>query len=100
MNTIEGLEFYEHKETPGLGGEVDNPNWKKIWKGKKVYDISNMVGIEVIKGKANASDNNIAYKVDGLSGATITSKGVTNMMRYWFGENGYKSALENLTYGS
>lgn len=100
LNTIEGLEFYEHKETPGLGGEVDNPNWKKIWKGKKVYDISNMVGIEVIKGKANASDKNIAYKVDGLSGATITSKGVTNMMHYWFGENGYKSALENLTYGS
>ena len=100
LNTIEGLEFYEHKETPGLGGEVDNPNWKKIWKGKKVYDISNMVGIEVIKGKPVASDKNIAYKVDGLSGATITSKGVTNMMQYWFGDNGYKSALENLNNGS
>jgi len=100
LNTIEGLEFYEHKETPGLGGEVDNPNWKKLWKGKKVYDISNMVGIEVIKGKPVASDKNIAYKVDGLSGATITSKGVTNMMQYWFGDNGYKSALENLNNGS
>ena len=100
LNTIEGLEFYEHKETPGLGGEVDNPNWKKIWKGKKVYDISKLVGIEVIKGKTQANDAKIAYKVDGLSGATLTSRGITNMMHYWFGKNGYKSALENLSNGS
>jgi len=100
LNTIEGLEFYEHKETPGLGGEVDNPNWKKIWKGKKVYDISKLVSIEVIKGKTEANDTKITYKVDGLSGATLTSRGVTNMMHYWFGKNGYKSALENLSNGS
>ncbi|MEK9649847.1 MAG: Na(+)-translocating NADH-quinone reductase subunit C [Gammaproteobacteria bacterium] len=100
LNTIQGLEFYEHKETPGLGGEVDNPNWKNIWKGKKIYDISSLVSIEVVKGKTSADDKNIAYKVDGLSGATLTSRGVTNMMHYWFGDNGYKSALEKLSNGS
>src|SRR5690606_8511703 len=33
-NTIVGLGFYEHAETPGLGGEVDNPRWKAVWQGK------------------------------------------------------------------
>jgi Na+-transporting NADH:ubiquinone oxidoreductase subunit C len=100
LNTIEGLEFYEHKETPGLGGEVDNPNWKNLWKGKKIYDLRNLVEIEVIKGKVSQNDLNIAYKVDGLSGATLTSRGITNMMHYWFGDNGYKTALEGLKNGS
>ena len=50
LNTIVGLEFYKHKETPGLGAEVDNPNWKNLWNGKKVYDENGLVQIEVIKG--------------------------------------------------
>ena len=99
LNTVEGLEFYSHKETPGLGGEVDNPRWKKIWIGKKVYNNNKNVSLEVIKGAVNPQDQNIDYKVDGLSGATLTSRGVTNMLAYWFGESGYKQVLENLKNG-
>ncbi len=82
--TISGITFYKHAETPGLGGEVDNPSWKGLWKGKKAYKPgSDEVAIEVIK---NASDE---YGVDSLSGATITSRGVTNMLTFWLGESGF-----------
>jgi Na+-transporting NADH:ubiquinone oxidoreductase subunit C len=83
-NTVSGITYYKHVETPGLGGEVDNPVWKGSWKGKKVFEPgSSEVAVEVVK---NARGE---YQVDALSGATITSRGVTNMMRFWLGENGF-----------
>ncbi len=85
--TIRGVSYYEHKETPGLGGEVDNALWKAKWPGKLIYNGDGTVGVEV--AKAASGD----YQVDALSGATITSQGVTNMMRYWLGESGFKSLL-------
>ena len=91
--------FYEKKETPGLGAEVDNPNWKNSWKGKKIYK-NNEVVLSVIKGKVDNTDSQAAYKVDGLSGATITSRGVSNMVSYWFGESGYSQLLKELDYES
>ena len=51
-NTVRGITYYDHKETPGLGGEVDNPRWKSMWPGRKIYDDSGNVEIEVIKGQA------------------------------------------------
>ena len=75
FNTVAGLEFYEHKETPGLGAEVDNPRWKALWPGKKIYKDDEVV-LSVIKGKVQTGDVNSNYKVDGLSGATLTSRGV------------------------
>jgi Na+-transporting NADH:ubiquinone oxidoreductase subunit C len=99
FNTVSGIEFYEHKETPGLGAEVDNPKWKASWKGKKIYK-DNEVVLSVIKGKVDESDLQSTYKVDGLSGATITSRGVTNMVSYWFGESGYSQLLRELNYES
>ena len=98
-NTIVGLGFYEHKETPGLGGEVDNPNWKAIWNGKKLYDESGGVAIQVLKGAVDSGAANAQHKVDGLSGATLTSRGISNLMNFWFGENGYKPFLTNLKKG-
>ena len=65
FNTVAGLEFYEHKETPGLGAEVDNPKWKSLWPGKQLYK-NNEVALEVIKGKVPEGDMNLAYKVDCL----------------------------------
>lgn len=95
--TIRGLTYYKHGETPGLGGEVDNPRWKEIWRtGKQVYDANWNVGLRVVKGEVNANDTRAEYKVDGLSGATITSNGVTNMIHYWFGPHGFRPFLENL----
>ena len=99
FNTVSGIEFYEHKETPGLGAEVDNPKWKTSWKGKKIYD-DNQVSLKVIKGKVEDGDTMSMYKVDGLSGATITSRGVSNMVSYWFSDSGYANLLKELNYES
>ena len=99
FNTVAGLEFYEHKETPGLGAEVDNPKWKALWPGKQLYKDDDVV-LEVIKGKVPADDSNLAYKVDGLSGATITSRGVSNMIKYWFSDSGYANLFNELDYES
>ena len=99
FNTVAGLEFYDHKETPGLGAEVDNPKWKAMWPGKKIYE-NDQVKLAVMKGKVETDDANIDYKVDGLSGATLTSRGVTNMISYWFGESGYAKLFKELSYES
>ncbi len=98
-NTVAGLGFYEHAETPGLGGEVDNPNWKSQWEGKKVYGEDGNVQLSVIKGSVDSSDPNAQHKVDGLSGATLTSKGVSNLVEFWLGDMGFKPFLKNLREG-
>lgn len=91
--TIQGLTFYEHAETPGLGGEVDNPAWKAQWEDQKLYDDSGEPAALVYKGSAPEGN---PYAVDGLSGATITSRGVTNLLRYWASEDGYGPFLTQL----
>ena len=93
LETIQGLTFYQHKETPGLGGEVDNPRWKALWDGRKLYGDDGNPKAEVIKGPAPKGD---LYAVDGLSGATITSRGVTNLIRYWASDDGYGEFLKKL----
>ena len=97
-NTVAGLGFYEHKETPGLGGEVDNPSWKAKWVGKKIYD-GEKATIAVIKGSVDSSKPEAVYQVDGLSGATLTSKGVHNLMQFWMGDSGFARFLANLKAG-
>lgn len=97
FQTIAGLTYYEHAETPGLGGEVDNVSWKEKWKGKAIYSDDGEVEIEVIKGIADAGDK---YAIDGLSGATITSRGVTNMLRFWLGPEGFGPYIQNQKSGS
>lgn len=87
--TIKGLGFYEHGETPGLGGEVDNPAWKAQWKDKEAMDENYKPEIHVIKGSVDNNDPNAKYKVDGLSGATMTSNGVTGLVQYWLGQDGF-----------
>ena len=94
--TINGFAFYEHGETPGLGGEVDNPLWKAQWIGKKAFDETWNTRIEVLKGKVNPNSPNIEYQVDGLSGATITSRGVRDLLQYWLGEDGFGPFLNNI----
>jgi Na+-transporting NADH:ubiquinone oxidoreductase subunit C len=93
--TVSGLNFYEHSETPGLGGEVDNPRWQDKWReDKRIYDDQWNVLLRVIKGEVPPADEQADYKVDGLSGATLTSNGVTNMIAYWFGEHGFRPFLQ------
>lgn len=97
-NTIAGLGFYEHGETPGLGGEVDNPRWKAQWPGKKVYRDGE-AAIALAKGSVDASSPDAQWRVDGLSGATLTSRGVTDLVQFWLGENGFKPFLNKLKTG-
>lgn len=87
-NTINGITFYEHGETPGLGGEVDNPKWKALWPGRKVYDDAGVPQIRVIKGQAGPAASD-PHRIDGLAGATITSNGVSNLVKFWFGPDGF-----------
>ena len=91
--TIRGITFYEHGETPGLGGEVDNPRWKGLWPGRLAFDDRGNPAITVKKGIAGSVEND-PYQVDGLSGATITSRGVTNLVRFWLGDDGFGPYLD------
>ena len=103
FNTVAGITFYEHGETPGLGGEIDNPNWKALWDGKKIYKEgevgSNNVLLTVLKGKVGSATPEPEYKVDGLSGATLTGRGVDNLVKFWMGSMGYAKYLDNLKNG-
>lgn len=87
--TIAGLGFYAHKETPGLGGEVDNPRWKAQWPGKLIYDAQGAPAIRLLKGGARSR-----HEVDALAGATLTSRGVENLVRFWTGELGFGPFLQ------
>jgi len=94
-NTVRELVYYKQKETPGLGGEVQNPSWKAKWNGKKLFKDGD-VAIQVKKNADSSSD----YVVDALSGATLTSNGVQNTLSYWAGDNGYGPFLKNQTWKS
>lgn len=99
LRTITGITFYDHKETPGLGGEVDNPRWKNAWAGKQAFDDQGQVAIEVARGEVDPGSDEADHQVSGLSGATITSRGVNNLVRYWLGEHGYGPFLSTLEQG-
>ena len=96
LNTVSGITFYEHQETAGLGGEVDNPAWKSIWVGKQIYAVDGSVALKVIKGSVSSTSLNAKHEIDGLSGATFTSRGVQNMIAFWLGKDGFGPVLESM----
>ncbi len=100
INTVLGLGFYEHGETPGLGGEVDNPKWKAIWPSKQVFDADGNIAIKIVKGGVDPSRATAVHEVDALAGATLTSQGVENLVRFWLGNLGYEKYLQKLRDGS
>jgi Na+-transporting NADH:ubiquinone oxidoreductase subunit C len=77
-NTVAGASFDHKSETPGMGAEMkDNPQFKTQFEGKKIFDNSGkMVSIKVVKGGAKDKE----HDVDAISGATLTSDGITNML--------------------
>ena len=93
--TVLGLTFYQHGETPGLGGEVDNPRWKALWKGRLAYDENWQPAIEVIKGVAGTPEED-PHRIDGLSGATLTSRGVSELIRFWLSDDAFGPYLKHL----
>jgi Na+-transporting NADH:ubiquinone oxidoreductase subunit C len=96
--TIQGLTFYEHAETAGLGGEVDNPRWKALWPGRLAFDEDWVPRIAVKKGAAGPVGTD-PYHVDGLSGSTLTSNGVTNLIHFWLGDDGFGPYLARYRSG-
>jgi Na+-transporting NADH:ubiquinone oxidoreductase subunit C len=87
--TVKGIIFYKHNETPGLGGEIQNPQWTATWEGKELP-------IQIVKGTAG----NDEHKIDGLSGATLTSNGVDHAVDFWTGENGFGPFLAKVRKGA
>jgi Na+-transporting NADH:ubiquinone oxidoreductase subunit C len=94
--TVQGLSFYDQGETPGLGGEIVNPKWRAKWQDKRIYDDAGATRIEVVKGPVDATSPDAVHQVDAIAGATLTSRGVNNLVRFWFGDQGYKVLLERI----
>ncbi|MGR9073132.1 MAG: Na(+)-translocating NADH-quinone reductase subunit C [Gammaproteobacteria bacterium] len=96
FKTVAGVTFYRHGETPGLGGEIDNSDWQRQWKGKRAIDDQGRVILDVVRGEADLASKEVAHQIDGLAGATLTSRGVDRMLKYWLGRNGYGPFLTRL----
>lgn len=96
LNTVVGLGFYQQGETPGLGGEVDNPRWKAKWKDKTLFAADGTPNIQIVKGGVREDSPEISHQVDALAGASLTSRGVNNLLHFWLGENGFGKLLNNL----
>jgi len=109
--TVQSINFYDQAETPGLGGEVVNPKWRALWKGKKVYAEANqgtsekgLIGeagkgepaLALIKGTVDATKAGSQHQVDGLAGASLTSTGVTHLVRYWMSKEGFSTYLSKV----
>ncbi|EPW6429180.1 Na(+)-translocating NADH-quinone reductase subunit C [Vibrio parahaemolyticus] len=95
-NTVSGITYYEQGETPGLGGEVENPSWRAQWVGKKLFDENHKPAIKVVKGGAPAGSE---HGVDGLSGATLTGNGVQGTFDFWLGDMGFGPFLAKVRDG-
>lgn len=95
-NTVEALTFFEHEETPGLGAQIDDPEWRSQWQGKKARDEEGEIRIGVAKGSVEPNAPEATYQVDGISGATRTSNAVTRLLRFWLGDYGFGPFLERI----
>jgi len=89
LKTVDSVSFYEHAETPGLGGEIENSQWKNSWRGKTALDGDGKVLLEVLTGTVDRSNPRAGSQIDGLSGATRTTRGVDQLVKFWLGEDGY-----------
>lgn len=87
LNTIAGINFYQHGETPGLGGEIANPAWQKKWEKKDVF--AGRASLPTITVMRNGTPNLKNDQIDGIAGSTLTAVGVQNAVRFWLGKSGY-----------
>lgn len=94
--TVKGLTFYEDGETPGLGGEINNPRWQARWVGRQLFDDQGEARLRVIRGSPDPNSPEAIHQVDGISGATLTVNGVNNAVEYWFGGSGFGPFLARL----
>jgi Na+-transporting NADH:ubiquinone oxidoreductase subunit C len=85
--TVRGITFYKHGETPGLGAEIEQAWFQKNFVGKTVYSVKEkkVTPIIVVKGKATDQyqGDKLNYHVDGITAATLTGAGVTDLLNRW-----------------
>jgi len=96
LQTVAGLGFYSHRETPGLGGEVDNPSWKAQWPGVRLFNDAGNPAVQLVKTRSEPGSVAAQHEVDALSGATLTNRGVENLIRFWTGDLGFGPFLNYL----
>lgn len=94
LDTVAALTVYEQGETPGLGSRVENPAWQALWPGKNIADETGAIRISVVRGQASGP-----HEVDGITGATRTMTGITNMLQFWLGDHGFGPFLARLRAG-
>jgi Na+-transporting NADH:ubiquinone oxidoreductase subunit C len=105
LNTVKGVKFSHVGETPGLGARIADAEIQGRYAGKKLFEGPEMVAIMMQKGENGGGSASIAafkdnpHAVDGMSGATITGKGVNNMLAEYF-KQGYKNFLLNKKGGN
>lgn len=99
LRTIAGLGFYDHKETPGLGGEVDNAAWKSAWPGTKLFNDAGQVALRLVKQRSAPGSSAAEHEVDALSGATFTTRGVEHLVQFWTGDLGFGPFFKQLKTG-
>ena len=93
-NTIAGIAITNHSETPGLGGRIEEPSWQASFPGTELRDDSGDLRFSVARGEAATP-----YQVDGITGATRTTRGISNMVRFWIGNDGYGPLLRAIERG-
>lgn len=90
LSTIADVVFFRHGETPGIGDRIQDPVWLDGWRGKRIYDESGEARIRVVKAARGP------YEVDLISGASVTSSATGDLVRYWFGDDGYRLFLDRM----
>lgn len=96
--TVKGITFYQHGETPGLGGELEKDWFTSNFVGKQIYNKEGeLVSIEIVKGQVNPSNINAIHQVDGISGSTLTTKGMNQFIAHDL--NIYKPFLDRVKAG-
>ncbi len=87
LNTVQDILFYEHQETPGLGGRITRDSWRANWPGRRIFDDSGEVALRLVRRPPPADE--APFEVDAVSRATVTTRGVENMIRFWLGPEGF-----------
>ena len=83
LDTVQGITFYKHGETAGLGAEIEQAWFQDNFVGKKIFDGGELRSIKVVKGKVGdvySDPSDHTYAVDGISGASMTGRGVTDLL--------------------
>jgi Na+-transporting NADH:ubiquinone oxidoreductase subunit C len=98
LNTIQGVSFAHKGETPGLGARIASEEIQDRYKGKSLFDADALESVVMQKGEGNDYSND-PHKVDGMSGATLTAKGVNNMFADYFTcyKNYLKKSSQNVS---